>query len=268
MRREVQLTEVGQGRGPRVLLLPGLGARGSGFRALAEQLAPLARPVLVEYPEGGHAACGAGALARQVLLAAGRMDAVVASSFGGMVAAHLAAAGAARGVAFLGSFTRPSQLGVRGRVMGMMGPIAMWGRPGIVAAGLAAWTPVPFAQVSEVVPTTKRERSTTWHRALAIDGEPPPPELRRLPVSCVCIQGDRDILVPPSTLERLAASLPSGTPRHLLRGAGHVPYFTHPEECARLLRPWVETLVPAEPASEPGWEPAGSRRLRVAGSAA
>ncbi|MCP3140266.1 alpha/beta fold hydrolase [Pyxidicoccus xibeiensis] len=264
MRREVQLTELGRGRGPRVLLLPGLGARGSGFRALAEQLAPVARPVLVEYPEGAHAACGAGALARQVLIAAGRMDAVVASSFGGMVATHLAAAGAARGVAFLGAFTRPSQLGLRGRAIAMMGPIAVLGRPGVVAAGLAAWKPVPFGQVSEVVPTTKLERSTTWHRALAIGDEPPPPSLRRLPVSCVCIQGDRDVLVPPSTLERLCASLPEGTPGHLLRGAGHVPYFTHPEECARLLRPWLEALLPST-AAEPTVQPA--RPLAV-GSAA
>ena len=199
-----------------------------------------------------------------MLLAAGRMDAVVASSFGGMVAAHLAAAGVARGVAFLGSFTRPSHLGLRGSVIAMMGPIAMWGRPGIVAAGLAAWKPVPLARVCEVVPTTKLERSTTWHRALAIGGEAPPPELRRLPVSCVCIQGDRDVLVPPSTLERLCASLPSGTPRHLLRGAGHVPYFTHPEACARLLRPWLEALAPAESFTEPGRLP----RPAVAGSAA
>jgi pimeloyl-ACP methyl ester carboxylesterase len=258
MRREVQLTELGQGRGPRVLLLPGLGARGTGFQALAGQLAHVARPVLVEYPEGRHAAFGAGALARQVLLAAGKFDAVVASSFGGMVAAHLAAAGAARGVAFLGSFTRTSQLGMRGRVIGMMGPIAVWGRPGILAAGLAAWKVVPLDEVSEVVPTTKRERDTTWHRALAIHDEAPP---RRLPVSCVCIQGDRDVLVPPSTLERLAASLPSGTPRHLLRGAGHVPYFSHPEDCARLLRPWLEALKPAEPVTAPEWP-------RVAGDAA
>lgn len=264
MRREVQLTEVGQGTGPRVLLLPGLGARGSGFRALAGQLAPRCRPVLVEYPEGAHAACGAGELARQVLMAAGRMDAVVASSFGGMVAAHLAAAGAARGVAFLGSFTRPSHLGLRGRVIGMMGPIAVWGRPGIVAAGLAAWKPVPLDQVHEVVPTTKLERSTTWHRALALVGEAPPPELRRLPVSCVCIQGERDVLVPPSTLERLCASLPPGTPRHLLRGAGHVPYFTHPEECARLLRPWLEAFAPAQALTEPARH---AQPARVGGAA-
>ncbi len=251
MRREVQLTEVGGSRGPRVLLLPGLGARGTGFRALAEQLAPLCRPVLVEYPEGEHAACGAGALARQVLLAAGHLDAVVASSFGGMVAAHLAAAGAAKGVAFLGSFTRPSHLGPRGLLIAMMGPIAVWARPGAVAAGLAAWKPVAFSQVPEVVPTTKLERATTWHRAMAIGSEAPPPELRRLPVSCLCIQGSRDVLVPPSTLERLARSLPPGTPTHLLHGAGHVPYFTHPEECSRLLRPWLEALTPAEPAAVP-----------------
>lgn len=257
MRCEVQLTEVGQGVGPRVLLLPGLGARGSGFRALAEQLADVARPVLVEYPEGNYAAYGAQALAEQVLRAARQVDAVVASSFGGMVAAHLAAAGAARGVAFLGSFTHPQHLGLRGSLIALMGPIAVVGRPGAVAASLASWRPVRGAEVAEVVPTTSLERVTTLRRAFAIGAEPPPPELRPLPVSCVCIQGDRDVLVPPATLERLAASLPPGTPRHLLRGAGHVPYFTHPEECARLLRPWLAALSPASSTELPQTGTAG-----------
>jgi pimeloyl-ACP methyl ester carboxylesterase len=110
---------------------------------------------------------------------------------------------------------------------------------------LASWKRVPSEQVPEVVPTTWREQRTTFHRAFAIGSEPPPPELRTLPVSCICLQGERDVLVPPSTLRRLAASLPPGTPTHLLRGAGHVPYFTHPEECARLLAPWLAELVPA-----------------------
>ena len=245
MRQVVELTEMGHGRGPRVLLLPGLGARGSGFRALAERLSHVARPVLVEYPEGTHAACGAGALAEQVLRAAGRMDALVASSFGGMVAAHLAAAGAVRGVAFLGSFTRPEHLGVRGHLLAMMGPIAVLGRPGPLTAALASWKPIASEQVPEVVPTTSLERMTTLHRAFAIPRELPPPELARLPLSCVCLQGDRDVLVPASTMGRLAASLPPGTPQHLLRGVGHVPYFTHPEECARLLTPWLRAFVSA-----------------------
>jgi pimeloyl-ACP methyl ester carboxylesterase len=242
MRQGVQLTEVGQGRGPRVLLLPGLGARGSGFRVLAEQLSSLARPVLVEYPEGRFAACGAGELAQQVWRAAGSMEAVVASSFGGMVAAHLAAAGAVRGVAFLSSFTRPEHLGARGHLLPMMGPIAVLGRPGALTAALASWKRIPVRQVPEVVPTTALERMTTLHRAFAIPRELPPPELARLPLSCVCLQGDRDMLVPASTLARLGASLPPGTPQHLLRGVGHVPYFTHPEECARLLTPWLTAL--------------------------
>jgi pimeloyl-ACP methyl ester carboxylesterase len=226
-----------------VLLLPGLGARGAGFRALAERLAVVARPVLVEYPEGEHAACGARALAEQVLRAAGTVDALVASSFGGMVAAHLAAGGAARGVAFLGSFTRTAHVGPRGRLIAMMGPIAVLGRPGWGAASLAAWGRVTAEQVADVVPTTARERYTTLRRAFAIHSEPPPPDLRALDVSCLCIQGDRDVLVPPASLERLAASLPEGTPRHLLRGAGHVPYFSHPEDCARLLAPWLQALA-------------------------
>jgi pimeloyl-ACP methyl ester carboxylesterase len=200
--------------------------------------------VLVEYPEGTHAACGAEALARQVLTAAGRVDAVVASSFGGMVAAWLAVAGAVRGVAFLGSFTRPEHLGLRGRLIAMMGPIAVLGRPGPLMATMASWKRIPAEQVAEVVPTSSLERMSTLHRALAIGRELPPPELRKLPVACMCIQGDRDLLVPPGTVERLVASLPPGTPRHLLRGAGHVPYFTHPEACARLLEPWLEPLAP------------------------
>jgi pimeloyl-ACP methyl ester carboxylesterase len=245
MRCEVRLTEVGQGQGPRVLLLPGLGARGTGFRALAHQLAPVARPLLVDYPEGTHAARGAKALAEQVAQAVGPLDAVVASSFGGMVAAHLAAAGKVRGVAFLGSFTRPEHLGLRGVLLALMGPIAVLGRPGRAAASLASWRLISGEQIAEVVPTTSLERFTTWHRAFAIGTEPPPEDLRGLPISCVCLQGDRDVLVPPSTLERLAATLPPGTPRHLLRGAGHVPYFTHPDECARLLQPWLAALAPA-----------------------
>jgi pimeloyl-ACP methyl ester carboxylesterase len=232
--------------GPRVLMLPGLGARGSGFRALAEQLAPVAQSILVEYPEGSHAACGAGELARQVLEAVGPVDAVVASSYGGMVAAHLAAAGVARGVAFLGSFTRPEHLGLlRGNLIPMMGPIAVLGCPGPLTAALASWKRIPTEQVPEVVPTTSLERMTTLHRAFAVLREPPPPELRKLPVSCLCIQGDRDVLVPASTMARLATALPPSTPQHLLRGVGHVPYFTHPEECARLLTPWLYALAPA-----------------------
>ncbi|WP_225413654.1 alpha/beta fold hydrolase [Stigmatella hybrida] len=250
MRREVRLTEVGQGPGPRVLLLPGLGARGTGFQALAHQLAPLARPILVDYPEGAHAACGAKALSEQVAQAAGPLDAVVASSFGGMVAAHLAVSGKVRGVAFLGSFTRPEHLGLRGGLLALMGPIAVLGRPGRAAASLASWRLVSGEQVAEVVPTTALERITTLRRAFAIGTEPPPEDLRGLPISCVCLQGDRDVLVPPATLERLAASLPPGTPRHRLRGAGHVPYFTHPEACAQLLQPWLAALAPAPFAPE------------------
>ena len=241
MHEQVRLIESGQ-QGPRVLLLPGLGARGSGFRALAGLLSSVARPVIVDYPEGAHAGVGARSLALQVAAAAGTFDAAIVSSFGGMVGAHLAAMGTVRGVAFLGSFAKLDQLGIRGPLIRLMGPIAELGRPGQLAAIIAANGFVPATDVEHVVPTTFAERRGVTHRALAIPREPSPPSLRDLPLSCIALHGERDWLVPRSVLSRLAASLPDGTPTHVLPGAGHVPYFSHPAECAELLLPWLRAL--------------------------
>ncbi len=248
MRERVSVVE-SAGRGPRVLLLPGLGARGEGFRTLATALSTRARPVIVEYPEGARAGTGAGALAREVMEAVGPVEAVVASSFGGMVAAHLAAAGAVKGAAFLGSFTDPAQLGFRGRLLFAMGPIAAFGRPGALAAGLAAASSVRRADVPRIVPTTAVERWSVWHRAFALGRERPPPSLAGSRLACVAIHGARDVLVPVSTLLRLAEALPVGSPVHVLPGAGHVPYFTHPADCARLLAPWIARIERGAPAS-------------------
>lgn len=245
MRTGIELTERGTA-GPRVLLLPGLGARGSGFGRLAAQLEAVCRPVLVEYPEGPHAGEGAGPLAARLAVAAGPFDAVVASSFAGLVAAHLAAAGHVQSLAFLGSFTHPEQLGLRGRAFGLMGPIATWGRPGAVAAALAAAAPVSAADVPHLVPTTRLERESVVHRARAVATEPPPPPLSGLALRCLVIQGGLDLLVPPSTALRLAAALPAGTACHPLPFAGHVPYFTHARACAALLHPWLAGVAAAD----------------------
>lgn len=235
-----------EGRGPRVLLLPGLGARGEGYRRLAGVLANDARAVLVEYPTGRHAGVGAAQLAQQVMDAVGEVDAVVASSMAGLVAAHLAGAGAVRGVAFVGSFSALEQLGLRRTLFPLMAPIARFGRPGQLAASIAAWTRVPRVETSHLVPTTREEREAVWHRALAVPRDPPPPALKELSLSFVAIHGDRDPLVPVNVLGRLGRALPAGTPLHVLMGAGHVPYWTHPHEVASLLRPWLERLlVPA-----------------------
>lgn len=250
MRTTMQLEEAGGTSGPRVLLLPGLGARGTGFRGLAQALATVARPVMVDYPQGRLAACGAGRLARDVLEAAGPVDAVIASSFAGMIGGHLASMGAVSGLALLGSFTDPRQLGLRGRLIPLMGPIAELGRPGLVAASLAAFRRIPREQVPEIVPSTPAERRSVLHRAFAIPREAPPPPLHRASVSCICLHGDRDVLVPVSVLPRVARALPRDTPLHVLRGAGHVPYFTHVEQCFDLLAPWLKRLEQASPDRE------------------
>lgn len=240
--KQVRIERVGQ-RGPRLLLLPGLGARGEGFRALAHELAEFSQPILVEYPEGREAGCGAAALARQVLGASGPVDAVVASSMGGLVAAHLTGLGATRGVAFVGSFSALEQLGPRAPLFRLMAPIARLGRPGRLAATIAAWQLVPRNQVPEIVPTTRLERLSVWHRALAVAKDSPPPALREFDLPFIALHGSRDPLVPVSVLSRLGNALPAGTPLHVLEGAGHVPYWTHPVEVADLLKPWVAAVA-------------------------
>lgn len=245
MNPHVQLVEHGR-TGPRVLLLPGLGARGSGFAALARILAEHCRPVLVEYPTGTFAGVGTAALADQVARAAGPVDGVVASSLAGLVAAHLAGAGRVRGIAFVGSFAHREHLGVRGRLVWALGPIATWARPGRLAAMVAAHAAVTPDDAPHVVPMSRIERESTWLRAFAAHREPPPPPLRDLPIACVAVHGRRDWLVPVGTLRRLVGALPPGTPAHVIEDAGHVPYFTHPGELARLLAPWVDRLDVAE----------------------
>jgi pimeloyl-ACP methyl ester carboxylesterase len=159
-----------------------------------------------------------------------------------MVAAHLVDRGATGAVAFLGSFTRLGQIGVRGNLIRLMGPIAELGRPGALAAAIAANGRVDPALVADIVPTTPVERHSVVFRALAIPREPAPPSLRDRDVSCLVIQGDRDLLVPPSSAQKLLAALPEGTPLHVVSGAGHVPYFSHPELVGRLVLRWLRSL--------------------------
>lgn len=238
MRARVVIEELGR-RGPRVLLLPGLGARGAGFRRLAALLAHDARPLLVEYPDGRHAARGTADLAAEVLEAAGPIDAAVASSMGGLVATHLAVQGHVRGVAYVGSFSALAQLGTRASLFRLMGAVATVARPGRLLATVAAQQLVASADAPDVVPTTPSERWGVWHRAFAVAAELAPTSLRERDLHCLAMHGTRDLLVPHSVLEKLAETLPIGTPLHRLRGAGHVPYFTHAEDVAQLLAPWL-----------------------------
>lgn len=250
LRDQVEIIEQGAGEGPLVLMLPGLGNRGAGFRPLARALSRWMRPVIVEYPEGHHAATGAATLARDVASVVGPMDGVIASSFGGMVAAHFAQISDVRGVAFLGSFTQLDQLGVRASLIRLMGPVAMMGHHvAPLLATVAAFGHVPREHVEDVIPSSVPERTAVLHRSWAIPGESRGVELSGRALSCVAIQGSHDVLVPASTLRRLAKALPPGSRTHLLKGAGHVPYLTHVEQCVERLRPWIDSLR-AEPAEE------------------
>ncbi len=226
----------------RLVCVPGLGARGAGFSRLASILSLGVKVGIVDLADEGRDVRTPRALAEALAQAVGEVDGVVASSMGGLVAAHFAERGWCRGVAFLGSFTRLGQLGWRGRCFAGMGPVAVIGRPGRLAASLAAAEPVPAREVAELVPTTAAERWDVWRRAWAVAGDVSAPGVVPAQVACVAIQGGRDVLVPPATMPRLLRDLPAGTPAHVLSDAGHVPYWSHPWDVARLLAPWIERL--------------------------
>jgi pimeloyl-ACP methyl ester carboxylesterase len=101
---------------------------------------------------------------------------------------------------------------------------------------------VKAEHVANIIPSTPAERSAIWHRSRAVSNESRGVDLRDLPLSCVALQGSHDLLVPASTLSRLAGALPVGSRTQLIRGAGHVPYLTHLDECVRYLRPWIASI--------------------------
>jgi pimeloyl-ACP methyl ester carboxylesterase len=241
MSTAVRVVEWG-GRGPRLLMLPGLGARGDGFAPLARRMTSHAQVLTVDYPEGLAAARDAGALAGEVADAVGDVDGLLASSMGGLVATHLMARRRARGVAFLGSFSRLGQLGWRARAFALMGHIAVLGRPGPAAAAIAAAEWVGGGAAPVLVPTTSTERWSVWYRSRAVSEAQDPPSLVGSEGHFVAIQGGRDILVPPRTVDQLRRELPPGTPVYVIPDAGHVPYWSHPWDVARLLAPWMQRL--------------------------
>ncbi len=243
MRRKVVETVAG-GVGPRIVCLPGLGARGQGFAALVDALRPWAAPSWVDYPESRWAAVGPDRLAAEVLSQVGPVDLVVASSYGGLVAAHLAHAGATRAVAFVGSFLRPAHLGWREPLLFRMGEMALWGRPGPLTASIAAAGWVRSERAAEIVPTTLLERETVRYRVGALRPETlAPPLAERSGLKYLVIQGERDFLVPPSTAPKLLRDLPPETRLVTLPDAGHVPYFSHPGAVAELLKGWLPEVL-------------------------
>jgi pimeloyl-ACP methyl ester carboxylesterase len=75
------------------------------------------------------------------------------------------------------------------------------------------------------------------------------PELR---VPVLLVHGTKDHVLPLRGARRMAALLPGGR-YHEIRGAGHMPYLSHPAQCNALFEAFFEEVLPApgEPAHAP-----------------
>jgi pimeloyl-ACP methyl ester carboxylesterase len=67
----------------------------------------------------------------------------------------------------------------------------------------------------------------------------------RLPMPVLLACGDADQTIPIARLVQTWAKYPPGTGLHVWHGVGHSPNVEIPDECARLLRQFVEETVPA-----------------------
>jgi len=227
---------------PRILFLPGLGARANGFSLLADRLRSSARCVLVEYPRGSDAGDTPGELAARLAATVGSFQGVVASSYGGLLAGELVRQGHVKNAAFIGSFFRKSHLGWRGPFVPLLGGVAIGVRPGRLFASIASARLVSRETTADIVPTTREEQWALWYRSNALRRWPDPGDLRGIEGKFLVIQGGRDLLVPPRVADRLLKDLPPRTFLFRIPEAGHVPYSTHPAECAERLANWCADL--------------------------
>jgi len=243
-----------RGRGPALLLLPGLGLDLTVFDELADRLDGRFTCLGVDHrgaggsdaPPGPYAIADLAADAAAVLRAA-RIDGavVLGHSLGGFVAQELALAepGLVRGLALVGT----AATGARDRLDQSpaaaaaldrrAGPAAEIARGNLLvtlgAAFLAAHPGALDRLLAGRLAHAPRGRGLAGQRAAgaAFDAAA---RLGRIAAPTAVVHGDADRVIGPACGARLAAAIPGAT-LHLLPGVGHMPFWEAPAELAGIL---------------------------------
>ncbi len=258
------------GRGEEVVFLHGWGMHSGVWEDVAEALVDTHRLTLIDLPGHGYSRGGPGGhsladMARAVAAVAPPRAAWVGWSLGGLVAQRLALDAPHRVSRLALVCTSPSF--VR--------------RPGWPHA-------MEYAVLHQFAENLGRDHRGTLKRFLALEvqgsehataqlrqlremvfqhGEPDPSaladglailegtdlraELAGLAAPVLLVMGRRDNLVPASAGEAVAAMLP-GARLRVLEGAGHAPFFSHPEVFTGELRAFLDPPDPGIPGERGG----------------
>lgn len=233
-----------------VVCIPGMAASGRSFARQQPlsgdwDLRPLTGPLGVSFPGNPIES-----LARVVKGYLERLDrpVLVGTSFGSLVAISVATALGKRISGLVLTAALASGMMVPRRYAAFTGavmaprPIAWAAAP--LAARIMGGPHLDSAARTELVREARLlAPAEMFRRVTAVLSTDYMTLLPRLDVPLMLIHGTKDHVIPPRAARRLAEMLPRGR-FHEIRGAGHVPYMSHPRIFNGMLREFLEDVWP------------------------
>lgn len=231
-----------------VVCVPGLAASGRSFARLAPlaaryDLRMLTGPLAVPYP-GRPIESLSGVIAEY--LRGFERPVLLGTSFGSLVAlrAALSPGQRLRGLVLTAALASGSM--VPRRYAAFAGALRAPRPVAFLAAPLAAWIlgggAVDREARRELVRESRLVSSKELYRRVKdVLATHLLERLQQLRLPVLLIHGTRDLVIPRRAARRLAAALP-GAEYHEIRGAGHLPYLSHPAEFNALLGPFLDRV--------------------------
>lgn len=235
-----------------VVCIPGLAASGRSFARQQPlsgrwDLRPLTGPLGVSFPGSPIES-----LARVVKGYLERLDrpVLVGTSFGSLVAISVAAAlgqkisGLVLTAALASGMMVPRRYAAFAGAVMAPRPLAWAAAP--LAARIMGGPHLDQAARSELIRESRLlSPGEMFRRVTAVLSSDYMTLLPRLDVPILLIHGTKDHVIPRRAARRLAEMLPSGR-FHEIRGAGHVPYMSHPRIFNGLLEAFLQEVWPGD----------------------